>query len=214
MLFPERPISVEHFPSICARFGEGYRVESNGTFDANGRGKIPKVLSSFENSHGGLLVVGVDTLNGVPQPPFQGFQAFQREEFALTVENICLQNIYPQLLPQTTVVDSGVTGHVFLVIEVDESAQTPHAIENSRKVYVRTGNAANPYELADVDLILDLVKRRKEPFELRARLLERARKRFNTHLDIKHADRGGERTDLGTLLQLSIGPRFPTRQLC
>src|SRR5262249_44953665 len=147
-------------------------------------------------------------------PPFQGFEPSPREEFVLTVENICLQNIYPPLLPQTTVVPSDVAGHVFLVIEVDESAQAPHAIENSRKVYVRTGNAANPYHLADLDLIFDLVKRRKEPFELRARLLERAKKRFNTHLDIKHADRGGKKTNLGTLLQFSICPRFPTRQLC
>jgi hypothetical protein len=34
-------------------------------------------------------------------------------------------------------------------------------------VYVRTGNAANPYDLAHVDLIIDLVKRREEPLELR-----------------------------------------------
>jgi schlafen family protein len=214
MLFPERPIMVEHIRAFCAKFNEGYRVEYKSTFDANVRDKIPKVLSSFANSHGGVLVVGVDTLNGAPEPPFQGFQPSPREEFALTVENICLQNIYPPILPQTTVVDSDVAGHVFLIIEVDQSAQAPHAIENSTKVYVRTGNAANPYDLADVDLIFDLVKRRKEPFELRARLLERARKRFNTHLDIKHADRGGKRTDLGTVLQLSIGPRFPMRQLC
>ena len=214
MLFPERPITVEHIRAFYTQFNEGYRVEYKGTFDANVRDKIPKVLSSFANSHGGVLVVGVNTLNGVPQPPFQGFRPSPRGEFALTVENICLQNIYPPLLPQTTVVGSDVSGHVFLVIEVDESAQAPHAIENSKKVYVRTGNAANPYDLADVDLVFDLAKRREEPFELRARLFERARKRFNTHLDIKHADRGGKRTDLGTLLQFSVGPRFPTRQLC
>ena len=63
-----------------------------------------------------------------------------------------------------------------------------------------------------MDSILELVKRRKEPFELRARLLGRAKKRFATHLDIKHADKSG--TKLVTLLQLSVGPRFPSRQLC
>jgi hypothetical protein len=214
MLFPERPITVEHIRAFCSRFNEGYRVEYKRTFNSDVREKIPKVLSSFANSHGGVLIVGVDTLNGVPQPPFQGFQPSAREEFPLTVESICLQNIYPPVLPQTTVVESDLAGHIFLVIEVDEGTQTPHAIENSRKVYVRTGNAANPYDLADVDLILELVKRRREPFELRARLLERAKKRFTTHLDIKHADLGGQRAALGTILQLSVGPRFPTRQMC
>jgi hypothetical protein len=214
MLFPDRPITVEHIRAFCAKFNEGYRVEYKATFDASVRDKISKVLSSFANSNGGVLVVGVNTLNGVPQPPFEGFQPAPREEYALTVENICLQNIYPPILAQTTVVDSDVAGRVFLVIEVEESAQAPRAIENSKKVYVRTGNASNLYDLADVDLILELVKRRREPFERRAQLLERSKKRFNAHLDRKHADRGGQRTKLGTLLQFSIGPRFPSRQLC
>jgi predicted HTH transcriptional regulator len=176
MLFPERPITAEHIRAFCSKFNEGYRVEYKSTFDGNVRDKIPKVLSSFANSHGGVLVVGVNTLNGVPQPPFQGFLPSPREEFPLTVENICLQNIHPPILPQTTFVESDIADHAFLVIEVDESAQAPHAIENSKKVYVRTGNAANPYDLADVDLVFDLAKRRKEPFDLRVRLLERGKK--------------------------------------
>lgn len=69
MLFPESPITVEHIRAFYTQFNEGYRVEYKGTFDANVRDKIPKVLSSFANSHGGVLVVGVNTLNGVPQPP-------------------------------------------------------------------------------------------------------------------------------------------------
>jgi schlafen family protein len=214
MLFPDRPITVEHIRAFCARFDEGYRVEYKSNFDTSVREKVPKVLSSLANSNGGVLVIGVSTVNGVPHAPFDGFQPSPREEFALTVENICLQNIYPPILLRTTVVASDVAGHMFVVIEVDESAQAPHAIENSKRVYVRTGNAANPYDLAEVDLILELVRRRKEPFERRARLLDRAKRRFNTYLDRKYADRGGRRTDLGTLLQFSVGPRFPARQLC
>jgi predicted HTH transcriptional regulator len=65
MLFPERPITVEHIRAFCAKFDEAYRIEYKSTFDTNVRDKIPKVVSSFANSHGGVLVVGVDTLNGV-----------------------------------------------------------------------------------------------------------------------------------------------------
>jgi hypothetical protein len=53
------------------------------------------------------------------------------------------------------------------VIEVDESWEAPHAIENSKKVYVRTGNAANPYDFAQVDFVIELVRRRAEPLALR-----------------------------------------------
>ena len=214
MLFPDRPITIEHIRAFCGKFNEGYRVEYKGTFDAGVREKIPKVLSSFANSNGGVLIIGVDTINGLPQVPFEGFEPPPREEFALTVENLCLQNIYPPILPKTTVVASDVADHVFLVVEVDESPQTPHAIENSKRVYVRTGNASNPYDLADVDLVLELVKRRREPYERKALLPDRAKRRFNAHIDRKHADLSGNRTSVGTLLQLSIGPRFPSAQLC
>jgi hypothetical protein len=214
MLFPDRPITVDHIRAFCAKFNEGYRVEYKSTFDASVRDKIPKVLSSFANSNGGVLVIGVNTANCVPQAPFHGFQSPPREEFALTVENICLQNIYPPILPQTTVVASDVAGHVFVVVEVDESAQTPHAIENSKKVYVRTGNASNPYDLADVDLILELVRRRQEPFERRQKLIDRAKARFKSHRAMKVAGQAVSAVPADVLLQLSIGPRFPSRRLC
>lgn len=203
MLFVERPITLAHVRDFCGRFSEGLRVEYKRDFDPNVREKLPKVVSSFANSHGGVLVVGVNTLNGVPQGPFEGFEPPAREEFALTVENICLENIYPPVLPRTTVVPSDVANRAFLVIEVEESGEAPHAIENSKKVYVRTGNAANPYDLADVDLIIDLVKRRKEPLELRNRLEKSAESRAEKWV-----------MNPQSYVQVTICPRFPRSALC
>lgn len=199
----ERPITAQHVRDVCARFNEGLRVEYKRALDANVRNHLPKIISSFANSQGGVLVVGINTLNGVPQPPFDGFAFQPREEFPLTVENICLQNINPPVLPRTHVIESDVPNQVFLVIEVDESGEAPHAIENSRMVYVRTGNAANPYDLAEVDLIIDLLKRRREPLEHRDRLIEFAERRSNQSV---HRDR--------PFLQISICPTFPRTALC
>jgi hypothetical protein len=107
------------------------------------------------------------------------------------------------LLPTTTVVASDIPERVFLVIEVEESSQAPHAVENSQKVYVRTGDATNPYDLAKVDLILDLVKRRRDPLQLRDRLLADARSRAK---------------DDGNLgiprMEISICPTYPRTALC
>ncbi len=130
MIFLERPITVQHIRDVCARFNEGLRVEYKSTFDANVKAQLPKVVSSFANSQGGALVVGVRAENGVPEPPIEGFAPSPREELPLTVESICLQNIQPPVLPRTEVVQSDVPNQVFLVIEVDESAEAPHAIEN------------------------------------------------------------------------------------
>jgi hypothetical protein len=202
VLFIERPITLAHVRDFCGRFSEGLRVEYKRDFDANVRERLSKAVSSFANSHGGVLVVGVNTVNGEPQAPF-GFEPPAREELALTVENICLQNIYPPVFPRTTVVPSDVGTRVFLVIEVEESGEAPHAIENSKKVYVRTGNAANPYDLADVDLIIDLFTKRKEPLELRDRLE-------------KSAERRAEKWVMSpqSYVQVTICPRFPRSALC
>ena len=202
MIFLERPITVQHIHDVCARFNEGLRVEYKSTFDANVRAQLPKIVSSFANSQGGVLVVGVRAVNGVPEPPIEGFAPPPREELPLTVESICLQNIQPPVLPRTEVVQSDVPNQVFLVIEVDESAEAPHAIENSRRVYVRTGNAANPYDLAEVDLIIDLLGRRREPLERRDRILELAEQR--SHQAVPRSV---------PYLQVSVCPQFPRTAL-
>src|SRR5260370_34459951 len=111
------------------------------------------------------MFLGLKSVTGASHPPFEGFEPPAREEFALTVENICLQNIYPPLLPRTTVVPSDVANRAFLVIEAEESGKAPHAIETSNKVHVTTGNPANPYDFPDVDLIIDLVKPRRDPLD-------------------------------------------------
>jgi len=153
MLFPVVPTNAANIRAFCEKFDEGFRVEYKSVFDDSVRRALPKIVSSFANSRGGVLIVGVNAQNGVPQNPIEGFEP-PAEELPLTVENLCLQGINPPVFPRTTIVASDVAGRVFLVIEVDESWEAPHAIENSRKVYVRTGNAANPYDLAEVDRLI------------------------------------------------------------
>jgi hypothetical protein len=203
VLFIERPITPAHLRDFCAKFSEGLRVEYKRDFDANVREKLPKVVSSFANSYGGVLIVGVSTVNGEPQAPFEGFEPPARDELVLTVENICLRSINPPVFCRTTVVPSDIGNRVFLVIEVEESGEAPHAIENSKKVYVRTGNAANPYDLANVDLTIDLVKRREKPLELRDRLEKSAARRSEKSISSPQS-----------YVQVTICPQFPRSALC
>jgi hypothetical protein len=138
----------------------------------------------------------------VPQEPIQGFTT-PAEELPLTIENICLQNTYPPVMPRVHMVRSDVEGRSFAVIQIEESWEAPHAIENSKKVYVRTGNGANPYELADVDLIIELVRRRAEPAAKLHRLLSAARRRADNVVP--------ERTIHSEII---VSPSYPRRVLC
>lgn len=114
-----------------------------------------------------------------------------------------MTGIHPPVLPRVELVRSEVPNRAFLVIEVDESGEAPHAIENSSKVYVRTGNAANPYDLAKVDHIIDLMKRRSEPEARRLRLLASAEDRSHQCIQANRP-----------LSKVSIHPTFPRKALC
>jgi hypothetical protein len=69
MLFVTPPQDVAEIRAFCGRFNEGLRGEYKSTFDDNVRRNLPKIVSSFANSLGGVLVVGVNAANGVPQQP-------------------------------------------------------------------------------------------------------------------------------------------------
>ena len=201
MLF-SKPISdLDHhdIEEFCTRFRENIRVEYKSTFDDSVKRKLPKTLSSFANSYGGVLVIGVKTTSGVPEEPFEGI-AFQDPEPRLTVENVCRDNIFPEVLFYAQLVPSQVSGKAFLVIQVNESPKAPHAIENSTQVYVRTGDSASPTKLADMALLERLLLRRRE---VSARWDE-----FFAESSIL-ADRAGIRKDV-PLLELQIGPLYPT----
>ena len=172
MLFSTPPATADDIRLFCQRFNEGIRVEYKSAFDRNVRQSSSKMLSAFANTLGGVAIIGVNATNGVPQAPIEGFED-AGEEWALILEQIGLQGINPPILPKVTIVQSDVPGKCFLVIEVEESPEAPHAIENQTRVYVRTGNAANPYELASVDLILERFTRRRALEESRKRIVGR-----------------------------------------
>ncbi|MBO0912590.1 MAG: ATP-binding protein, partial [Acidobacteria bacterium] len=77
MLFATLPQNANDIRAFCTRFNEGFRVEYKSTLDDNVRRSLPKVISSFANSHGGVLVIGVTTVKGVPQSPVNGFPSPQ-----------------------------------------------------------------------------------------------------------------------------------------
>lgn len=148
--------------AFCQKFNEGIRVEYKSNFDTNVKNKIPKIISSFANSYGGVLILGIKTENGVPVEPFEGFEKPQRSEIELTIEEKCLENIYPLLRSAVKVIDIEGTKNIFVVIEVQQSSIAPHAIENDTKMYIRTGNQSKPYDLADIKKIEMLLHKRNQ----------------------------------------------------
>lgn len=194
--------------AFCKKYDEGLRVEYKSNFGTSVKNKLPKVISSFANSYGGVLILGIRTDKGVAQEPYEGFEKPSREEIKLSIENKCLTNIYPLIIPSVKVIEIKKSNNVFVVIEIQESSNAPHAIENSTKMYVRTGNQSKPYDLADLNEIQTLLKKRNksDSDETKKRLINRY-KIFESILYEKITDKSKPN------ITITITPLFVHRQI-
>src|SRR6266849_228405 len=132
MLFskPIVDLKFDDVEEFCKRFKENTRVEYKSTFDDSVKKKLPKVLSSFANSYGGILIIGINAPAGAPQEPFEGI-VFPEKEPGLTVQNLSRANIFPEIPLYTSLISSRTPDKAFLVVQVNESSKAPHAIQNS-----------------------------------------------------------------------------------
>jgi hypothetical protein len=202
MLFLRPPTTTADIREFTRQFREGIRVEYKSVFDESVRRSTAKMVSALANTLGGVAVIGVDTDNGVPREPIVGFD-MPNDELRLVIEQICLQGINPPIIPRITQIDSDSPGKCFLVIEVEESLEAPHAIENKRQVYVRTGNAAMPYDLAQVDVVIERFTRRRESQARRLELVARQTRRYASY----------QGAGTPPTVEASVGPTFPSRPL-
>jgi hypothetical protein len=199
---PLSEIDVADIRALCRRHREGIRVEYKAALTDDVRRKLPAIVSSLANSYGGIICIGVNTDRGNPLEPIEGYKT-NREEPVVTIQNICRDGIDPPLMPTAREIQSDIPGRAFLVIAVEESRDAPHAIENSRKVYVRTGDSNTPLDLASVsqmERLLDrrrLASRRWDQFRDDANALIR---RYSTLRD-------------WPMLITRIGPQFPGASL-
>ena len=205
MLFtkPLDQLTHDDIVNFANRFDENIRVEYKSTFDKLVKEKIPKVVSSFANSQGGVLLLGINSNKGKAVPPFDGIEDTATEEPRLTIENMCIQAINPPLAPRVQMVPSKVAGKSFVVVEVESSAEAPHALENNTKVYIRTGDASNPFSLADVPAVQRLFQRRDE-----------AQQRWKqTNQETESFLQNYAQVWDNPHLRISVGPRLPQNRI-
>lgn len=167
---PLGQVTYEQVLDFCRTFPEGVRVE----YKREPGNSIPKVVSSFANSVGGVWIIGVEVdkktnraifpLVGLDQPGVE-------EQIVQSAQ----QGVYPSITPAVRVFPiPDQPGRTLLVVKVPESVEAPHAVENSTRVYIRTGSTTQPYDLAEIDRIEYLLKRRQEPEQRREKLIEQA----------------------------------------
>lgn len=177
MLFtkPKNEITFADVEEFCRKFGEGVRVEYKREIK-----HIPKIVSSFANTHGGVFIIGTETddQNKV-KFPIQGIS--KKSGIEEQIQQSALTGIYPGVMPEIILVDvPNSSGNLVIIIRVDESIHAPHAIQNSTRAYIRTGSITQPYELTEMDRLVSMFKRREDSQAVTRQILDQIEKRVET----------------------------------
>lgn len=171
---PINEIIFEDIENFCNEWAEGVRVEYKRDIEV--KKHIPKAVSSFANFLGGILMIGVEcdkvqnkviAINGIPS----------KNGIEDQIIHCAIKNIYPAVIPAVKIVDIPNTNNIVVVLQVDESVQAPHTIQNTTEVYIRTGNVSYPYKLAEIDRIEYMFKRRENSQVAAQQILNRIEER-------------------------------------
>lgn len=218
---PITEITFEKVEDFCKEeLPEGIRFDYKEDFPKD----LAKTIAAFANTYGGLILIGVEeTDRSTPKLPIKGIPLQRGLNERVTA--IALRGIYPPVFPETKVCEFSAKGagepdRAVVVIRVQESSDTPHAIENKTKVYIRVDKQDEPYGLAEVDQIIALASRRKEAVENRQRMIGNA---FERCWNVRRAIMGSKPTiespSVGLTIittphrTVSIVPLFPHESL-
>lgn len=198
---PVTDLKLSDVESFCKTYGENVRVEYKQEIP---KGDIPKTISAFANTLGGILILGVKTgENNRAIFPIEGMKKEGGIEDRITASS--LQGIYPAVIPEVKVIDVPNTNNkMVVVVKVHESIEAPHAIQNSTRVYIRTGSQSRPYELAEIDRIQYMLKRRQKPLERKQQIVSAAENRYVLYRELQK-----QTTPRLPTLQIAVSVAFP-----
>lgn len=173
---PFSEIEFDDIEAFCKVWPEGVRVEYKREIPH--AEKRRKSVSSLANMYGGIMIFGVETdENNMPIFPIEGMPSDRGIQERI-VES-AFTGIHPPVTPEVKVCDvPDKNGNVVVVVRVDESSEAPHAIQNSTKVYIRVDSTT---QLADIDRIEYMLKRREKPQELSDRIINRIEGRVDDY---------------------------------
>ena len=206
---PIDEITFEDVKSFCDVWAEGVRVEYKKEIR-----HIPKIVSSFANTHGGIFLIGVeaDQTNNMPICPIEGIPKDSGIEER--IQQSALIGIYPGIIPEIKLVDVPNSNNVVVIVRVDESLQAPHAIKDVTQVYIRVGSITQPYEYkhANMDNIAYMFKRREDSQGVARQILERIEKRVSA-IEPAHITIDSRQQIYGELPKITViaQPTFPYR---
>ncbi|SFT08954.1 AlbA family DNA-binding domain-containing protein [Halostagnicola kamekurae] len=178
---------------------EGYYYEYKRSLI--GKEDIAKSVSSFANTYGGLLFLGVEENDDTNKPEDRfTLSNGDSSKYKETVRNAVKEYVSPPPRFTTHTFDGfsedGGEGYVILV-DVPESQITPH-INNNGCVYRRTGEGSDPYRPLTDPGVLDDLHNRREQWQ------ERVEEFCQTEVGLTNAHAGDPENDILGIPMLEV----------
>jgi Putative DNA-binding domain len=133
---------------VDSRQPEGERIDYkiNLNFKSSDEKKeFLRNLTSFANTHGGYLALGIEEDKGIPTGNIPGLEIDNLDQFKLTLENVIRDSIEPRLFSHTIREFKLGTGNYIVIIHIARSWNPPHRALDDR-FYSR--NSAGKYSLS------------------------------------------------------------------
>lgn len=140
---------------------EGYKIEYKSTFDDSVKKKIPAIITSFANSEGGWLIIGIEddshNLKCIPK---------RRSDYSQTISQLLKERTSPMpIFDSRFLVNPKNRSEGVLIVLVHEGHFPPY-ISNGT-VYIRNGSSKEPIrtERATLDFLYQKSRRFEEVLE-------------------------------------------------
>lgn len=204
---PFHDITFQDVVAFCERqLPEGKQLDYKYLLPKNYE-KFAKVIASFANAMGGLLIIGVqDDRNDKPRPPFAGIP--YHEKLRNTIEDIIQVYIDPIVFVDINVCVNKAGDRMFVLIQIPQSNLTPHLVGKLKRAYIRTGQSSRPEAIVHPEKLPWLLDHRKKSERLRHILYDKAESHFDNYLKTLTVSAEGE-----VVCTLSIMPFYPDEPL-
>jgi len=133
---------------------EGYQVEFKSELSDTVKKKIPKIITSFANSEGGWLFIGVDEKTGdidkLQKPP--------RTDFSQIIAQLLREHASPLPAFEARFLKAPQSNYGVLAVYVYEGNDPPYITDGT--VYIRNGSSSEPQrsQRADIDHLYQKAK--------------------------------------------------------
>ena len=203
---PIHDLTFEDVVAFCKRqIPEGKQLDYKYLLPKN-KEKFAKVIASFANAMGGLVIVGVnDDKNDKPRPPFTGIA--YHEKIRNMIEDIIQAYIDPVVFVDINICVSKDGQRMFVVIDIPQSNLTPHLVGPLKRAYIRTGQSSRPEAIVHPSRLPWLLDHRKKSERLRHILHDKADSHFENYVKTKNANMNS--LSVASLTLLPLYPEEP-----